>query len=620
MDNGEGDVFVLVKAIYDLSSTEPNVSPSIQIGICSSPMSDHIVLNGLTRVNNRLSLSTISRNKTDQVKWFALSPSNAHLLHRLNDYWRLGDAHTPATLRFPINMMTNDSSLFVPCEQTLYLPATLSTVKNTSMIRCHWAVGNVNTSIECSEALPLSDSSSTKTSFSHQHPNGLVFYPMTSTAAAAYRLFSRVLDNNASASSSSSRCDNAGVWIERSAKCLCWPGFGGARCQVRCPRGRLGAKCQYECPPNGGDGQGQCRGYLVCVSDPLGCSCASGWRGFACNETCAAGRWGPSCRFACASANDRCEEDHRRGREEIKCELVLARVEYATSPDRSHHWVEHYDVNTSSSSNVKSPFECKLAIDRRSASCGDIELTSSANDTSGELLDALCELGRISLAEIDTFTSLDEAASETTKAKMTLHSSRLLLLLSPHATLQRVEYRVLEHNDQLEQLNAHDGDQRVKQIIQMNTTGLRDDMFNVDMAQQKRLVLFAVLTLHLSASKWIVRVRAPGFMQLMHPNTSSVNSVEMIRQRPSTHQEPTSTTPALQSSVVAVVVTSEQTNMFAEKRLVIALWLVALYTMLIVVGLSKILANKLSTNTRAPMPNHIFINTRLPVSKISRIK
>jgi hypothetical protein len=46
-----------------------------------------------------------------------------------------------------------------------------------------------------------------------------------------------------------------------------------------CPPGYYGQDCDYQCA----DDDDYCKGLLICLADPYGCSCYSGWYGTHCN-------------------------------------------------------------------------------------------------------------------------------------------------------------------------------------------------------------------------------------------------------------------------------------------------------------------------------------------------
>jgi hypothetical protein len=80
-----------------------------------------------------------------------------------------------------------------------------------------------------------------------------------------------------------------------------------------CPSGYYGQDCDYHCA---GDDD-YCRGLLICLADPYGCSCYSGWYGTNCDigknvfdfiwfdeifllKVCPSDRYGPDCSYQCS--------------------------------------------------------------------------------------------------------------------------------------------------------------------------------------------------------------------------------------------------------------------------------------------------------------------------------
>ena len=51
---------------------------------------------------------------------------------------------------------------------------------------------------------------------------------------------------------------------------------------VACPAGYYGQTCSFHCSGNNED---YCRSLLICLPDPYGCSCYSGWYGIHCNQS-----------------------------------------------------------------------------------------------------------------------------------------------------------------------------------------------------------------------------------------------------------------------------------------------------------------------------------------------
>lgn len=83
------------------------------------------------------------------------------------------------------------------------------------------------------------------------------------------------------------KCMNGGVCHDITGVCICPPGFSGTTCENSCPPGYFGQSCNITCPLKE-DSQGpkpSCKGYLICLPDPYGCSCASGYKGISCNES-----------------------------------------------------------------------------------------------------------------------------------------------------------------------------------------------------------------------------------------------------------------------------------------------------------------------------------------------
>jgi hypothetical protein len=93
-----------------------------------------------------------------------------------------------------------------------------------------------------------------------------------------------------------SRCRYQGIYHPYINQCICAPGFYGDECQYSkwrifmrinekyfllkgCPPGYYGQTCDYHCA---GDDD-YCKGLLICLPDPYGCSCYTGWYGTTCN-------------------------------------------------------------------------------------------------------------------------------------------------------------------------------------------------------------------------------------------------------------------------------------------------------------------------------------------------
>ncbi|CAH1243138.1 TIE1 [Branchiostoma lanceolatum] len=64
-----------------------------------------------------------------------------------------------------------------------------------------------------------------------------------------------------------------------------------------CTPNKIGTNCDKDC-----DG-GNCRGQLLCLMDPYGCSCGPGLTGIECNTDCPDGMYGAGCTQTCHCAN-----------------------------------------------------------------------------------------------------------------------------------------------------------------------------------------------------------------------------------------------------------------------------------------------------------------------------
>ena len=62
---------------------------------------------------------------------------------------------------------------------------------------------------------------------------------------------------------------------------------GGETCEadgicLGCPPGYYGQRCSFHCASSLDE---YCQGLLICLPDPYGCSCYSGWFGTFCNQS-----------------------------------------------------------------------------------------------------------------------------------------------------------------------------------------------------------------------------------------------------------------------------------------------------------------------------------------------
>ncbi|XP_055954140.1 receptor-type tyrosine-protein phosphatase T-like isoform X2 [Argiope bruennichi] len=91
-------------------------------------------------------------------------------------------------------------------------------------------------------------------------------------------------------------CLNGGICHDLNGKCICPPGFYGATCKEVCAPGSFGEKCEMNCSlVSTSNDQLSCKEALICLPHPYGCSCAAGFTGIFCNETCKPGTFGAGC-------------------------------------------------------------------------------------------------------------------------------------------------------------------------------------------------------------------------------------------------------------------------------------------------------------------------------------
>ncbi|XP_042242930.1 tyrosine-protein kinase receptor Tie-1-like [Homarus americanus] len=102
--------------------------------------------------------------------------------------------------------------------------------------------------------------------------------------------------------------------------CVCPPGFMGDSCQRACARGSFGHNCQLRCNEDTLGftiaQDGDCRGLIICLPEPYGCSCAPGYTSSSssndtdpiCTQDCSAGKYGADCTETCAGCDDGCDQ------------------------------------------------------------------------------------------------------------------------------------------------------------------------------------------------------------------------------------------------------------------------------------------------------------------------
>uniref|UniRef100_A0A8I3WEL1 Angiopoietin-1 receptor n=1 Tax=Callithrix jacchus TaxID=9483 RepID=A0A8I3WEL1_CALJA len=87
-----------------------------------------------------------------------------------------------------------------------------------------------------------------------------------------------------------------------------------------CELHTFGRTCNERC-----SGQDGCKSYVICLPDPYGCSCATGWKGLQCSEACPPGFYGPDCKLRCSCSNGEMCDRFRGclcspGRQGVQCE------------------------------------------------------------------------------------------------------------------------------------------------------------------------------------------------------------------------------------------------------------------------------------------------------------
>ncbi|XP_071847768.1 uncharacterized protein [Apostichopus japonicus] len=97
-------------------------------------------------------------------------------------------------------------------------------------------------------------------------------------------------------------CYNGGICDEMTGECICPAGFFGTNCLSACRGGgRFGFNCAFKCNPNSVSPDA-CREAVICLPDPLGCRCASGFKGYNCSNECDPGTFGANCLQVCRCA------------------------------------------------------------------------------------------------------------------------------------------------------------------------------------------------------------------------------------------------------------------------------------------------------------------------------
>ncbi|KAG0433298.1 hypothetical protein HPB47_020073 [Ixodes persulcatus] len=103
-------------------------------------------------------------------------------------------------------------------------------------------------------------------------------------------------------------CRNGGICHDTWGVCICPAGFAGPNCDTACGENRVGAQCERTCSPPGqlASARHGCAIHLFCKPDPLGCSCAPGFKGPHCSQGCPEDYYGADClqKCRCSSPSD----------------------------------------------------------------------------------------------------------------------------------------------------------------------------------------------------------------------------------------------------------------------------------------------------------------------------
>ncbi|XP_077549587.1 uncharacterized protein LOC144162800 [Haemaphysalis longicornis] len=92
-------------------------------------------------------------------------------------------------------------------------------------------------------------------------------------------------------------CKNGGQSHGVTGQCICPPGFKGRLCGEACGDDRFGRNCTHKCSStNPVRSVKSCIGILICLPDPYGCSCGTGFHGPFCNRSCPPHRYGADCK------------------------------------------------------------------------------------------------------------------------------------------------------------------------------------------------------------------------------------------------------------------------------------------------------------------------------------
>ncbi|XP_071953092.1 uncharacterized protein [Antedon mediterranea] len=102
-------------------------------------------------------------------------------------------------------------------------------------------------------------------------------------------------------------CYNGGVCDDKTGGCICPPGFSGDNCMNTCGGNRFGLNCEARCTFKS-DNKAQCQGTQICLSDPYGCDCITGYTGLKCLTDCTTGKFGAGCSQECHCNSGGCNQ------------------------------------------------------------------------------------------------------------------------------------------------------------------------------------------------------------------------------------------------------------------------------------------------------------------------
>ncbi|XP_071799509.1 receptor-type tyrosine-protein phosphatase T-like [Asterias amurensis] len=114
-------------------------------------------------------------------------------------------------------------------------------------------------------------------------------------------------------------CYNGGQCDDKNGDCICAPGFSGLHCDETL-RGKnwFGQDSQLTCSSS--DPIKACQGFLMCLPDPFGCTCAASFTGRNCEDDCDDGYFGAGCKLKCNCENDVvCDKGHGKCGSGVNC-------------------------------------------------------------------------------------------------------------------------------------------------------------------------------------------------------------------------------------------------------------------------------------------------------------